>query len=97
MKMNKYINLILSLLLVVYMSVSYVITDGRQLLYSSGRFMTYLPPVLIVITLYIAIVHGKQILIMYKNKQIYKAIYLSIMTLIILSLFMYIILLYYSI
>ena len=97
MKMNKYINLILSLLLVVYISVSYIITDGRQLLYGSDRFMTYLPPVLIVITLYIAIVYGKQILIMYKNKQMYKAIYVLIMTLILLSLFIYTVLLYYSI
>lgn len=95
--MNKYINLIISLLLVVYMSVSYIITDGRQLLYGSDRFMTYLPLVLIVITLYIAIVHGKQILIMCKNKQLYKAIHVFIMTLILLSLFIYIVLLYYSI
>ncbi|GGK07898.1 hypothetical protein GCM10007084_33720 [Parabacteroides faecis] len=97
MKMNKYINLIFSLLLVVYMFVSYIITDGRQLLYGSDRFMTYLPPILMVITLYIAIVHGKQILIMYKSKQIYKAIYVLIMTLILLSLFIYTVLLYYSI
>lgn len=86
---GKWINLILSILLIAYMVVSYVLSDGNQLLYGVSSHIGYIYIIVLSIVLYSAIYYGKLALLMYKSNHKYKAIYILLLEVVMLLLFIY--------
>lgn len=86
---GKWINLILSILLIAYLVVSYILSDGNQLLYGISTYVEYMYPVVIVIALYTTISYVKIAIEMFRNNHKYKAIFILLCGIIILLLYIY--------
>lgn len=86
---RKWINLILSFLLIAYLVISYVLSDGNQLLYGFGTSVKYLYPIVVIIAIYSTISYGKIALVMYRSNHKYKAVCILLLSIVLLLLFIY--------
>lgn len=86
---GKRLNLILSIILIFYLIVSYIISGGHQLLYGISTYVEYMYPVVIVIALYCTISYVKIAIEMFRNNHIYKAVFIFLSGIILLLLFIY--------
>ena len=89
------VNVILFVLFVLYVITGYLITDGRQILYMSDSIIDYYPIILTVIILFTGIGYGRYVLRFYKLRQRKRAALLLLLTIILMTYFLYAIVQYY--
>lgn len=79
-----FINIIVSILLFTYLLISNIVTNGRNWLYGSDKFVDYISMFLIVIAIFLTVYYGRSIYNLYKNGQRYRALLLFILTIMLL-------------